>query len=153
MPTEEFVCSSLVSVFINPNASSPKIELYLGIVRWRRICSGHLIFYGTWLDDHPFYLCQLKDSWEQVRACSFLWFYWCCAQNQKMELQLPVERELPPENYVKSWDQYKWGVYGEKAFTSNTQRALQTSPMQQQLFWIKMVDVRNPCRNPKWPEI
>ncbi len=119
--------SSLVSVFINPNASSPKIDIHLGIVRWQRICSGHRIFYGTWLDNHPFYLCQLKDSWAQVRARSFLWFYWCCAQNQKIELQLPAERELPPENYVKSWYQYKWGVYGEKAFTSNTQRALQTS--------------------------
>ncbi len=121
---------SLVSIFINPNASSPKNDIYLGIVRWRRICSGHRIFYGTWLDNHPFYLCQLKDSWAQVQARSFLWFYWCCAQNQKIELrlQLPVERELPPENSVKSWYQYKWGVYGEKAFTSDTQRALQTSP-------------------------
>ncbi len=86
--------------FINPNASSPKIDLYLSIVRWRRICIGHRIFYGTWLDNHPFYLCQLKDSWAQVRASSFLWFYWCCAQNQKIELQLSVERELLPENSV-----------------------------------------------------
>jgi hypothetical protein len=36
-------------------------------------------------------------------------------------------RELLPENSVKSWYQYTWGVYGEKAFTSNIQRALQTS--------------------------
>ena len=97
MTTEGFVRSSLVTVFITPNASSPKIDLYLSIVRWRRICSGHRIFYGTWLDNHPFYLCQLKDSWAQVRARSFLWFYWCCAQNQEIELQLPVERELLPE--------------------------------------------------------
>ena len=127
MPTEGFVRLSLVTIFIIPNASSPKIDLYLDIVRWQRICSGHRIFYGTWLDNHPFYLCQLKDSWAQVRARSFLWFYCCCAQNQKIELQLPVERELIPESSVKSWYQYNWGVYGEKAFTSNTQRALQTS--------------------------
>ncbi len=38
MPTEGFVRSSLVTGFINPNASSPKIDLYLGIVRWQRIC-------------------------------------------------------------------------------------------------------------------
>ena len=106
MPTEGFVRSSLVTIFINPNASSPKIDLSLGIVRWQRICSGHRIFYGTWLDNHPFYLCQLKDSWAQVRARSFLWFYWCCAQNQEIELQLPVKRELLPENSVKSWYQY-----------------------------------------------
>ena len=60
----------------NPNASSPKIDHYLGIMRWRRICPGHQIFYCTQLDNHPFYLFQLKDSWAQVRARSFLWFYW-----------------------------------------------------------------------------
>ncbi len=34
---------------------------------------------------------------------------------------------LLPENYFKSWYQYNWGVYGKKAFNSNTQRVLQTS--------------------------
>ncbi len=63
----------------------------------------------------------------EVQARSFLWFYWCCAKNQKIELQLPGEKELLPENSVKAWYQYNWGVYGEKEFTSNTQRALQTS--------------------------
>jgi hypothetical protein len=124
MPTEGFVRSSLVTVFINPNASSPKIDLYLGIVRWRRICSGHRIFYGTWLDNHPFYLCQLKDSWAQVRARSFLWFYWCCAQNQKIELQLPVERELLPENSVKYLYQHNKLVYLKKYSPSILFRAL-----------------------------
>jgi hypothetical protein len=45
----------------------------------------------------------------------------------EIELQLPGERELLPENSVKAWYRYNWSVYGEKAFTSNTQRALQTS--------------------------
>jgi hypothetical protein len=49
------------------------------------------------------------------------------AKNQKIELQHRGEREWLPEKSVKSWYQYNWGVYGEKAFTSNTQRALQTS--------------------------
>ena len=31
MSTEGFVRSSLVTVFINPNASSPKIDLYLAL--------------------------------------------------------------------------------------------------------------------------
>ena len=124
MTTEGFVRSSLVTVFINPNASSPKIDLYLGIVRWRRICSGHRIFYGTWLDNHPFYLCQLKDLWAQVRARSFLWFYWCCAQNQEIELQLPVERELLPENSVKYLYQHNKLVYLKKYSPSILYRAL-----------------------------
>ena len=59
----------------------------------------------------------------------FSLIYWRCAQNQKIELQRPGERELLPEKSVKSWYQYNasGGVYGEKAFTYNTQRALQTS--------------------------
>ncbi len=111
---------------ITPNASSPKINLYLRIVRWQRICAGHRRFYGTLPDNNPFYLWQLEDSWAQVRALSFLWFYWCCARNQKIELQLPGERELLPENSVKSWYQYNWGVNGKKAFSCNIQRALKT---------------------------
>ncbi len=43
--------------------------------------------------------------------------HWAAASRRK---------ELLPENSDKSWYWYSWGVYGEKAFTSNTQRALQT---------------------------
>ncbi len=132
MPTKGFVCSSFLTVFINPNASSPKIDLYLGIVCWRRICSGHRFFCGTWLDNHPFYLRQLKVQWRiherKLELVLFFDFINAVPKIRKIELQLPVERELLPENSVKSWYQYNWGVYGEKAFTSNTQRALQTSP-------------------------
>ncbi len=126
MPTERFMCASIVSVFITLNACSPKVDLCLGIVRWRRICDGHRICYGTLLDNHPFDLWQLDDSWAQVRTPSFLWLYWCCAQNQRNELQRPGERELLPENPVKSWYQYNGGVYGKKASICNIQRALQT---------------------------
>ncbi len=42
MPTEGFMCASLVSVFIAPNASSHKVDLCLGIVRRRRICIEYL---------------------------------------------------------------------------------------------------------------
>ncbi len=148
MATEGLVCTSLVSVFIATNASSLKIELDQGIVCWRRICTGHRMFYDTQLDNHPFYPCQLKDLCVQVLARSFLWFYLCCVQIQKIELQLPVERQFLPENSVESWYQYNWGVYGEKEFTSNTERALQTcaavvvlNQNLQLLFWIKIVNV------------
>ncbi len=38
---------SFSSIIIAPNTSSLKINLYLGIACWRRICAGHRIFYGT----------------------------------------------------------------------------------------------------------
>ncbi len=129
MATDGFVCASLVSVFIAPNASSLKINLCLGIVRWRKICAWHRISFGTWLDNHPFYLCPLKDSCHKVKPYLFFDFIDAVPKIRKLScsLQLPGERELLPENSVKAWFQYNWSVYGEKTHTLNTQRAFQTS--------------------------
>ncbi len=41
--------------------SSLKIDLYLGVAHRRRISAEHQMFYGKWLDNHPFYPFSLKD--------------------------------------------------------------------------------------------
>ncbi len=71
----------------------PKVDLCLGFVSWRRICAGHWIFFGTQLDNHPFYLWQLEDSRAQVRACSFVWFYWYCAKNVTRKLSCSFQEK------------------------------------------------------------
>ncbi len=59
------------------------------------------------------------EGFVSARSSSFfsLIFYWCCAENQKIELQLLGERELLPENSVKSCYQCNLlvTVYGKKA--------------------------------------
>jgi hypothetical protein len=60
------VRSSLLNVFIAPDASSLKIDLFLGIIACgRKKIIAHRIFHGVWLGNHPFYdfyLCQLKSE-------------------------------------------------------------------------------------------
>ncbi len=129
MPTLRFVRSSLVTVFINPNASSPKIDLYLGIVRWRTLKDMQWASNFLWYMARPSSVLSMttKGFLSASSSSFFSLILLMQCQNQKIELQLPGERELLPENSVKAWYQYNWGVYGEKAFTSNTQRVPQTS--------------------------
>ena len=48
--------------FIAPDASSLKIDLFLGIIACgRKKCIAHRIFHGVWLGNHLFYLWQMKD--------------------------------------------------------------------------------------------
>ena len=127
--TEGFVSSSLLSVFSSRSFLSWNWPLPRHhCVRTKEMHSASdiswRIYHGAWLGNHPFYLCQLKDSWAQVWACSFLWFYWWCAQNQKIELQLPVEREFLPENSVKYLYQHNELVYLKKYSPSILYRAL-----------------------------
>ncbi len=58
---ESFKCLSSFKRFLASNASSLKIDLYLGFAHRQRISAGHQMFYGIWICNHPFYWFSLKD--------------------------------------------------------------------------------------------
>ncbi len=130
------MCASIVSVFIAPNASSPKVDLCLGIVLWRRIFTGHRIFYGMYLDNHTLYLCQLKDSCAQDQALLFFDFIdavpkirkFSCSIQEKGNYFLKIQSNLDISTIE---------VYMERKHSPLIPKE-RFRPAQQLLFWIKI---------------
>ncbi len=141
MPTEGFVRSSLVTVFINPNASFPKIDLYLGIVRWWRICSGHRICLW-YMARQSSILPMPTEGFVSASSSTFfsLILLMLCPKSENWAAA-SSRKGITSWKFCQILISEQWRCVWRESIHLKYPKSASDQPLQQLFFWIKIVDV------------